>query len=130
MKQKPGKWIAISAATICSVSWILYVSKIASSPDRPPTRKELHILEKSLHDYHAEYRKYPAGSHQEIIDALTGNNERNISFLNLRPDQQLSSSSFKDAWGNPYVIEITPDSIILGSVGPDGKRGTTYDVFE
>ncbi len=34
-----------------------------------------------------------------------------------------------DPWGSPYYLELTLDSIRVGSAGPDRKRGTDDDVL-
>lgn len=33
-----------------------------------------------------------------------------------------------DPWGAPYTLTLTRDSIVVGSVGPDGERGTEDDL--
>lgn len=40
----------------------------------------------------------------------------------------LSGRGGLDPWGNEYFLEITLDSVILGSPGPDGIRNTQEDI--
>jgi hypothetical protein len=35
-----------------------------------------------------------------------------------------------DPWGTPYSLQITRDSIVIISAGPDKERGTTDDIRE
>lgn len=40
------------------------------------------------------------------------------------------SEIFVDPWGNSYVVECSRGSVFVGSLGPDGERGTRDDIWE
>lgn len=49
----------------------------------------------------------------------------------LVDDFHLESDSLQDLWGNPYRLSVdATDRLVVGSDGPDGRRGTPDDVRE
>ncbi len=42
--------------------------------------------------------------------------------------KHVSGRGGNDPWGTPYYLIVTPDSLIGGSAGPDGERGTADDI--
>ena len=44
------------------------------------------------------------------------------------PGSPKNEALSRDAWGNPYELEIDPNRLILRSLGPDGRWGTSDDL--
>lgn len=44
------------------------------------------------------------------------------------PNSPKNEGLSRDAWGNPYELEIDPGRLMLRSLGPDGRWGTSDDL--
>ena len=76
----------------------------------------------AMHRYRKEYGHWPSGTQAEIIQALRGDNEKAIVFLDLPAEQLTAGGELPDPWGTPYRIAADPQSkwARVHSAGPDG----------
>jgi hypothetical protein len=59
--------------------------------------------------YTSEYGQPPAGTQQNILKALQGDNPRRIVFMERSPEMNLKDGLFLDPWGIPYKAEFSQD---------------------
>ena len=80
-----------------------------------------HQLATALTAYHTEYGTYPDATDGELIKVLSGQNPKQIIFLETAPKQLDSSGRLIDAWGSPYRIAIPARGakVKVWSIGPN-----------
>jgi hypothetical protein len=81
---------------------------------RMSTRNELTVMARQLR------RRNETG--QPLPDPRT--------FQKYLMDTNLSGRGGQDPWGGDYYLLIQRDSVVVGSPGPDGVRGTADDLTE
>jgi hypothetical protein len=81
---------------------------------RMSTRNELTVMARQLR------RRNETG--QPLPDPRT--------FQKFLTDTNLSGRGGQDPWGRDYYLAIQRDSVLVGSAGPDGVRGTADDLTE
>jgi type II secretory pathway pseudopilin PulG len=88
-------------------------------------------LATALTAYHTEYGSYPEATDGELIKVLSGQNPKQIVFLETAPKQLDSSGRLIDPWGSRYRIAIPARGakVKVWSIGPDktddqGREGS------
>lgn len=96
-----------------------------------PVRDTVSHIATALTAYQTEYGSYPDATDGELIKILSGQNPKQIVFLETAPKQLDSSGRLIDAWGSPYRIAIPARGakVKVWSIGPNktddqGREGS------
>ncbi|MEM7146974.1 MAG: hypothetical protein AAF591_17720 [Verrucomicrobiota bacterium] len=80
--------------------------------------------------YYWIYKQNPVGDNVDIVDQLTGNNEKQIVVLPPDHPDINADGELVDRFGNPYFFHaLTDQKMDIWSYGPDGIVGTFDDFF-
>jgi hypothetical protein len=93
------------------------------------TADDIEQLDAMIGLYFWAYKQNPVGDNEDIVDQLTGNNEKRIVIL--PPDHPAinANGELLDRYGNPYFFHaLSEDKMDIWSYGPDGIVGTIDDV--
>jgi hypothetical protein len=110
----------------------------AASPNPEPATNEgqklsaFTILDNArmvIHNYHDAFGENPVGTNPEITAALTGQNSKQISFINPESGLRVNDNGeLVDAWDAPFFFhQISRDIMEIRSAGPDKKMWTPDD---
>ena len=99
------------------------------NPNMDP-QEDLHIIEGLLEFYRRVYQENPvAGVNEEVVDALTGGNDKGIGLIPKDHPAINEKGQLVDRWGTPYVFHAASGTHMqLLSAGPDKKVGTPDDL--
>lgn len=125
--------------------WILIFAGVASSV--PPVRSRVALRVAPIRDYVVREVGPPLRrglnpvyrwlAQQEMRVIARELRKRGLSFHPLPHPREFSRYLDKqryiprganDPWKNAYFLTVTRDSIVVGSPGPDGERGTPDDL--
>ncbi|MFH1498353.1 MAG: type II secretion system protein GspG [Verrucomicrobiota bacterium] len=102
------------------------VSRTPDSTGR--TKAEMSHLSIGLQLYRQEFGSFPeATGNAELIQALTRNNPRKLSFYSLSPGRY-PDGVLLDGWERPFVFEKTETGFLIRSAGKDGVLDTKDDL--
>lgn len=129
------------------IFWLLIFAGISSSV--PPVRERVAPRVAPIRDYavrelapHVKRGLDPVyrwSAVQEMRRIARELRQRELSFVALPHPREFQKFLEKqhytgrkglDPWGSPYYLILKRDSIIVGSPGPDLKRGTEDDIRE
>ncbi len=80
--------------------------------------KEMQGLASALKKYKMEFGTVPAGDSRAVADALHGNNEKKIRFVeDVRTSPE---GAWLDPWGQPYRIYGSGKPVLIRCAGPNG----------
>jgi hypothetical protein len=100
------------------------------SSSNTSVHEDLEILDALLRYYRRMYVKNPvAGVNEEVVDALTGKNERHLALISPQHPAISPEGRLVDKWGMPYFFHaLSGEEMEISSAGPDRKFGTHDDV--
>ncbi len=103
---------------------------VLSGEKKAKTFNLMEQVQTAILNYQLEYDAPPPGkTNAELIRALSGDNPRNIEFLNLKPDEIDPQGNLLDAWGTPFLIKvIDPKHPLIQSAGPDKQWDSSDDL--
>ncbi|MEM8954295.1 MAG: hypothetical protein AAGD22_09115 [Verrucomicrobiota bacterium] len=79
--------------------------------------------------YYWIYQQNPVGDNVDIVDQLTGNNEKKVIVLPPDHPDINANGELVDRFGNPYFFHaLSEEKMDIWSYGPDGIVGTIDDV--
>lgn len=120
--------IIIALSTLALVASILFYILIWPDRQREGTSVCIHVIEKAMGDFAADYETYPKGSNNEIAELLLGNNDRDKAYL-TKKTVVLRGGEFVDFWKRP--LRFTPAGSApptVDSAGPNGEFGDLDDI--
>jgi len=90
---------------------------------------DLHLLDTLLLTYRQAVRDNPTGENYEIVEALTGSNQKSVAVIPLEHPSISSDGELLDRWGSPYHFHsISSQTMEIRSAGPDGKLWNGDDI--
>lgn len=75
----------------------------------------------ALQQYKERIGSYPVGSNAQVVQALLGNNAKNLIILVGRKKDLNSKGEFVDPWGTPLRIYFAGEGILVRSAGPNKR---------
>ena len=75
----------------------------------------------ALQQYKEHIGSYPVGSNAQVVQALLGNNPKNLIILVGRKKDLNSKGEFVDPWGTPLRIYFAGEGILVRSAGPNKR---------
>lgn len=75
----------------------------------------------ALQQYKERIGSYPVGSNAQVVQALLGNNPKNLIILVGRKKDLNSKGEFVDPWGTPLRIYFAGEGILVRSAGPNKR---------
>lgn len=83
--------------------------------------KEAHLLIDALQKYRNFVGHFPAGTHVEIANALSGQNDSSKKVLLIADSMRNRNNQGEmvDPWGTPLQIFFTHNAILIRSAGPN-----------
>jgi hypothetical protein len=83
-----------------------------------------------IHNYHDTFGENPVGTNPEITAALTGQNSKQISFINPESGLRVNDAGeLVDSWDTPFFFhQLSRDVMEIRSAGPDKKMWTADDL--
>jgi hypothetical protein len=100
-------------------------------PGNPP-EDDIAIIDTLVNTYRKIFRENPvAGENWEVVDALTGENEFGLVFLDPAHPAINEDGELTDRWGTPFRFHALGSTIPIeiSSAGPDLEFGTPDDVM-
>jgi hypothetical protein len=97
------------------------------SPDQ-----DLGVVSNLIDSYRKIFRENPiAGENWEVVDALTGNNEYDLVFIDPAHPAINENGELTDRWGTPYRFHpiSSTEPLEISSAGPDLVFGTIDDIM-
>ena len=90
---------------------------------------DLQLLDTLLLTYRQAVRDNPTGENYEIVEALTGSNQKSVAVIPLDHSSISSDGELLDRWGSPYHFHsISSQTMEIRSAGPDGNLWTSDDI--
>ncbi|MDA7680191.1 type II secretion system protein GspG [bacterium] len=90
---------------------------------------DLQLLDTLLMTYRQAVRDNPTGENYEIVEALTGSNQKSVAVIPLDHSSISSDGELLDRWGSPYHFHsISSQTMEIRSAGPDGNLWTSDDI--
>lgn len=113
--------------------WMVVSRWIAARPVRA-FHSDVDNLFEAFHEYRRHVGQYPLGDNAQIVQALTGNNPKNVIILAVRRESLNPKGEIIDPWGTPLKIYFADDEVLIRSAGPNkafenGKNATSDDYF-
>jgi len=80
--------------------------------------------------YHLRFHENPVGDNAEITRALTGENPKQVVFLQSDDGMRVNArGELVDNWGTPYFFhQLSRTEMEIRSAGPDNRMWTTDDL--
>jgi len=75
----------------------------------------------ALQQYKERIGTYPVGNNAQVVQALLGNNPKNLIILVGRKKELNSKGEFVDPWGTPLRIYFAGEGILVRSAGPNKR---------
>lgn len=75
----------------------------------------------ALQQYKERIGTYPVGNNAQVVQALLGNNPKNLIILVGRKKDLNSKGEFVDPWGTPLRIYFAGEGILVRSAGPNKR---------
>jgi hypothetical protein len=75
----------------------------------------------ALQQYKERIGSYPVGNNAQVVQALLGNNPKNLIILVGRKKDLNSKGEFVDPWGTPLRIYFSGEGIMVRSAGPNKR---------
>jgi hypothetical protein len=75
----------------------------------------------ALQQYKERIGSYPVGNNAQVVQALLGNNPKNLIILVGRKKDLNSKGEFVDPWGTPLRIYFAGEGILVRSAGPNKR---------
>lgn len=106
-------------------------SRLADALNLPGSEpaEDVRIISRLLERYREAFDGLPAGSPEQIVNALTGNNPGRLAIL--PPDHPAINDrgELVDRWGSPFFFhQVSRDRIEIRSAGPDKELFTADDL--
>ena len=90
---------------------------------------DLQLLDTLLLTYRQAVRDNPTGENYEIVEALTGSNQKSVAVIPLDHSSISSDGELLDRWGSPYHFHSISSQVMeIRSAGPDGKLWSSDDI--
>lgn len=112
---------------VVAVVWF-FRSIRTGHPDPAALYHRMIALQNAMRDYKLEYETFPAGKYAEVVAKLAGDNPRHLKFLGVEKFHLNRDGLYSDTWGTPFQIDISNDTVVVSSAGPDKVFGTADDV--
>jgi len=111
------------------VAFALLFPAFDHHPALPRVNREVYSIVIAARAYRNEYGSFPTGSTVQIAAALSGQNPRQIVFIELPRKSIGPDGQFIDPWGVPYSVVYSSDSnVVVKSAGKDKIFGTADDI--
>jgi len=118
----------IAFATLALVASILFYLFVWPDRQREGTSVCIHLIEKAMDEYAADFESYPTGSNSEVAELLLGNNKRDKAYI-TKKTVVLRGGEFVDFWKNPLRFEPDENGRPAGlSGGPNGEFDDLDDI--
>jgi hypothetical protein len=130
------RWVFHLFWGLCSIFAVLLV--LDGSDSRPSeegpgshTFMLMSEVQAGILNYQTEYGVFPEWKDPAALTKiLLGDNPRQMAFLTIKASAMNNQGELLDEWGTPLRIRITrSQQLWIQSAGPDGKWGTTDDLF-
>jgi hypothetical protein len=93
------------------------------------SENDLQLLDTLFRTYRQAVRDNPTGENYEIVEALTGSNQKGVAVIPLEHPSISSDGELLDRWGSPYHFHsISSQTMEIRSAGPDGKLWNSDDI--
>ena len=90
--------------------------------------QDVAIVANALQAYRSVYQRFPDGDNEEIVAALSGSNQRSISWIRSGEAPLNERGGLVDRWGSAYYFHrLSGEVIEVRSAGPDGLMWTDDD---
>ena len=108
---------------------LLYPSLFGTRDGVRRIDSEARALQGALAQYKTEFGTFPTGDTRSVCKALSGNNPKNIRFIEWRERSTTPEGDFLDPWGTPYKIYFSGDWPLIRSAG-ENKQFNSSDQKE
>jgi hypothetical protein len=100
------------------------------APATLPAETVMENMRSVFRQYSARLGGNPVGTNPEITAALTGQNPKQIQFLNPEDGLRINSKGeLVDAWGTPFFFhQLSAKEMEIHSAGPDRAMWTDDDL--
>ena len=90
---------------------------------------DLQLLDTLLLTYRKAVRDNPTGENYEIVEALTGSNQKGVAVIPKAHRSISANGELLDRWGSPdHFHSVSSQRMEIRSAGPDGKLWSSDDV--
>lgn len=90
---------------------------------------DLHVLDTLLLTFRQAIKSNPSGENYEIIEALTGSNQKGVAVIPANYPSISTDGELLDRWGSPYHFHsISSQKMEIRSAGPDGQLWNDDDI--
>jgi hypothetical protein len=107
----------VAAGGWAFTSWTSYQANIKSAQ----FNEDIDNLFDALQRYKDKVGSYPVGNNAAIVQALLGNNPKNLIILVGRKKDLNSKGEIVDPWGTPIRIYFAGEGILVRSAGPNKR---------
>ncbi|HXF10551.1 MAG TPA: hypothetical protein VN625_07170 [Desulfuromonadaceae bacterium] len=118
-----------TAATVATAAFSPPATATAENQNLPAATV-MENMRSVIRLYGSQFGGNPVGNNTEITAALTGNNPKQVNFI--QPDSGLRLSDkgeLVDPWGTPFFFHQLSGTVMeIHSAGPDRKMWTADDV--
>jgi hypothetical protein len=108
---------------------ILPVAALSKDDPAMPTSAVVEGARAIVTQYNSMFGENPVGVNEEIVNALRGDNPKQIDFLGSETNRINTQGQWVDPWGTPYFFhQLSARQMEVRSAGPDRVMWTSDDL--